>query len=197
MNVRMKSGKRLLSLLSIAGIIIAAMSASPAFAGQIDLYSVTLRGVVQGRSFARQGTVGIATRVPTPTQNGANPLELVIVSGNPAISPQIGAIQFGTNTFFLGGRASLDMAFVSFANNCIIARPDQRMSATGLNGFNSRSGLTADFYQIFAGDLSVCSTNGFRTISGSVNILGTGAIFHSNTPYQATLTGTFIGSNRF
>ena len=91
----------------------------------------------------------------------------------------------------------LPVAFVSFVNNCVIAQPDRRMSATGLNGFNALSGLTADFYQIFAGTLRVCSTDGFRTITGAVNILGTGAIFHSNTRYQATLTGTFIGSNRF
>ena len=36
--------------------------------------------------------------------------------------------------------------------------------------------------------------NNLTTVSGTIGILGTGAIFHSNTPYMAVLTGTFLGS---
>jgi hypothetical protein len=168
-----------------------------AYAGTANFYNITSQGTVLGRPFARQGILAFTTPIPIGTTNGANPFEVVIVSGNPAISPEIGAIQFTTNTFLFGGPGAVDMAYVSFANNCAFINPDSRISATGLNVFNALSGLAADVYQIFAGTIQICSRNTFQTISGSINVLGTGPIFHSNSPYQATVSGSFSGSEQF
>jgi hypothetical protein len=170
-----------------------------AYAGTINYYNITLQGIVLGRSFARQGVLAFTTPLigSAGTTNGPNPFEVAIVSGNPPVTPETGAIQFTTNTLLLGGKAAIDMAYVSVANNCAVVRPDPNLSAVGLNVFNALSGLTADMYQIFSGTIQICSNDNFQTITGSINVLGTGAIFHSNTPYQARLSGRFAGSQQF
>jgi hypothetical protein len=104
-----------------------------AYAGTINYYNITLQGTVLGRPFARPGLLVLTTPIigATGTTNGANPLDVAIVSGKPATSPEIGAIQLSTNTLLLGGSAALDMAYVSFANNCVLINPDPKLSATG------------------------------------------------------------------
>ena len=186
--------------LTLCGAVLCMAMVTPlAYAGTIHYYNITLQGTVLGRPFARQGLLVFTTPIigATGTTNGANPLDVAFVSGNPATSPEIGAIQFSTNTLLLGGRAALDMAYVSSTRTCVSINPDPSLSATGLNVFNALSGLTADAYQIFSGTIQICSQDGFQTISGTIDILGTGALFHSNSPYRATVSGSFAGSGQF
>jgi hypothetical protein len=155
-----------------------------AYAGTITYYNITLQGIVLGRPFARQGVLAFTTPLGSAgTTNGPNPIEVAIVSGNPPVTPETGAIQFTTNTLLLGGRAAIDMAYVTVANNCAVVRPDPNLSAVGLNVFNALSGVT-DVYQIFSGTIQICSNDNFQTITGSINVLGTGAIFHSTHPIK-------------
>jgi hypothetical protein len=100
-----------------------------------------------------------------------------------------------TNSAMIGSRAPIDLALVTFdaQANAITVRPDPRLSAISANDFNSHSGLLANLYQIFDGSMQIQSQDNFRTISGTIDILGTGAVFHSNIRYTARLSGTFIG----
>lgn len=100
-----------------------------------------------------------------------------------------------TNNAMIGSRTQIDLAFVTSDSqtNTITVKPDPRLSAVGANGFNSHSGLLANLYQIFDGSMQIQFQDNFKTIFGTIDILGTGAIFHSNTRYTAQIAGTFVG----
>jgi hypothetical protein len=163
-------------------------------------WSITIQGESNGKVFQRQGLLFITQSASTAgTTNQANPFEVFLTSGNPATNPQSGAIWFMTNNVMLGNRAQIDLAFVTFdtQTNTITVVPDPKVSAVGANGFNSHSGLIANLYQIFDGSMQIQFQDNFKTISGTVDILGTGAIFHSKTRYTGQISGTFIGQGVF
>jgi hypothetical protein len=190
-------------LATLGMALLVALLAAPipeAQAGQYFLWNVVLQGESQGVRFQRQALVAITTPLSSAgTTNEPNPFEVVIVSGNPGAYPESGAIWFTTNSSLLGGQAGLDMAYVYFDSNqsLVYVRPDPNMSAVGINVFNAYSGLTADMYQIFDGAIYLWSRDGFATIEGWIDILGTGAIFHSNTPYRAYFSGAYAGTGSF
>lgn len=159
-------------------------------------WNVTLQGQSQGQIFARQGFLFITpTLTTTGTTNGVNPFDVFLLSGNPGATPEAGAIWFMTNNAMVGSPSQIDLAYVAYDPNAQLlqVQPDINLSAVGINTFNAYSGLTADVYQIFDGAMQIQSQDGFATISGIVDILGTGAIFHSNTRYTATLSGAYAG----
>lgn len=181
-------------------VVLMVVTVTDVQAGQYSVWDVIIQGNVQGRQFQRQAFVYLTTPLSTTgTTNGVNPFEVAISSGNPPVTPEPGAIWFTTNSALLGGRAALDLAYVSYdpTRALILLQPDPNLSATGLNVFTAFPGVTADIYQIFSGSIYLWSQDGFATIMGQLNILGTGAIFHSNTPYVASLSGRFVGSGSF
>jgi hypothetical protein len=136
--------------------------------------------------------MAIAPTVTRATTNGVNPVDLCLASGSPFISPQRGAIWFGTNGACINPRGALqDMAFVGVNRpaGTLSIRPDPAVSATGINGFNGSSGFTAAVWQIFDGTMNLRFAGQGETVTGAINLFGTGAIFHSENTYNATLTG--------
>ena len=164
---------------------------------QYSIYNVIIQGEALGIPFEREGTLLITT-VPIGTegtQNGENPFEVFLSSGNPGAAPESGAIWFMTNNAFLGSDTQIDLAFVTFDpdSQTITVEPDPNISAAGPNFFNARSGLLANAFQIWYGNMVIQSQDNWQTITGSVDVLGTGTIFHSNSPYIAQITGTYAG----
>jgi hypothetical protein len=162
-----------------------------------SVWNITLQGESQGQTFQRTGVL-IITKAPITTigsTNTVNPFDVFLRSGNPGAFPESGSIWFMTNNALIGNDAHIDMAEVSFDKDAqiITVKPDPKLSAVGINGFNAYSGLTADIYQVFGGEMQIQSQDNFQTISGSIDILGTGAIFHSNTPYKAQFSGVYSG----
>jgi hypothetical protein len=100
-----------------------------------------------------------------------------------------------TNNAFLGSDLQIDLAFTTFhpETQIITVQPDPNLSGVGANIFNARSGLLANAYQIFEGSMQIQSQDNWQTVNGQVNIVGTGAIFHSNSPYIAEISGTYAG----
>jgi hypothetical protein len=181
-------------------VVLAVVPITDAQVGQYFVWEAIIQGEVQGQRFQRQAFVYLTTPLSSAgTMNGANPFEVAIISGNPPVTPEPGAIWFSTNSALRGGTAALDLAYVSYdpTQALILLQPDPNLSATGLNVFTAFPGVTADIYQIFGGSIYLWSQDGFATILSQINILGTGAIFHSNTPYVAFLSGRFIGSGSF
>jgi hypothetical protein len=165
----------------------------------LHFWEVTYTGQSQGVSFSRHGNIAVYLGQATSvTSNQPNPIELAFYSGNPGANPESGAIWFMTNNAFLGGSSRVDLADMRFIpttqgdGSCVVIEPDQSLSSIGINVFNAYSGLTADAYQIFSGYMYFCSSDGWETITGEINILGTGALFHSNTEYYATVSGRYI-----
>jgi hypothetical protein len=164
---------------------------------QYSIYNVVIQGQALDIPFQRQGML-LITQVPIGTegtQNGVNPFEVFLISGNPGGAPESGAIWFMTNNAFLGGDSQIDLAYTTFdpETQIIAVQPDPNLSAVGANVFNARSGLLANAYQIFDGTMQIQSPDNWQTIAGQLNLLGTGAIFHSNSPYIAEISGTYAG----
>ena len=164
---------------------------------QYSVYNINIHGQALDIPFQREGLL-LITQVPigtAGTQNGENPFEVFLASGNPGGAPESGAIWFMTNNAFLGSDSQIDLVFTTFdpETQIITVQPDPNLSAVGANIFNARSGLLANAYQIFDGTMQIQSQDNWQTITGQVNILDTGAIFHSNSPYTAEISGTYAG----
>lgn len=164
-------------------------------------WQVTIQGTVYGRPFTRQGNLYLTEPFSSAaTVNGANPIEVALFSGTPITSPQIGAIQFVTNDGILGYRTQLDLAYVSFDGQAgrVEVQPDGRLGANaGRNVFNALSGFTANLYQIYGRRMQLQFRDNYETVSGVIDFLGNPFIEPAAAPYQATLTGRFVGSGTF
>ena len=176
---------------------ISATSAIGPLGVQYSIYNVIIQGQALDIPFQREGML-LITQVPigtAGTQNGENPFEVFLASGNPGAAPESGAIWFMTNNAFLGSDSQIDLAYTTFdpQTQIITVQPDPNLSAVGANVFNAHPGLLANAYQIFDGTMQIQSLDNWQTINGHVNILGTGAIFHSNSPYIAEISGTYAG----
>jgi hypothetical protein len=176
---------------------VSATSAIGQLGVRYSIYNVIIQGQALDIPFQREGTL-IITQVPIGTegtQNGVNPFEVFLISGSPGGAPESGAIWFMTNNAFLGSNSQIDLAYTTFdpETQIITVQPDPNLSAVGANVFNARSGFLANAYQIFDGAMQIQSLDNWQTITGQVNILGTGAIFHSNSPYIAEISGMYAG----
>src|SRR5918992_1090663 len=126
---------------------------------QYSIYNVVMQGEALDIPFQREGML-LITRVPIGTegtQNGENPFEVFLISGNPGAAPESGAIWFMTNNAFLGSDSQVDLAFTTFdpGTQIITVQPDPNLSAVGANVFNARSGLLANAFQIFDGTMQI------------------------------------------
>ena len=177
------------------------LTVSAAMARHYWAWQVTIQGTVYGRPFARQGVLYLTDPFPSAgTINGANPIEVALISGSPITSPQIGAIQYTTNSGVFGQRAQLDLAYVSFDSNAgrVTVQPDNRLGANaGTNVFNALSGITANVYQIYAGQMQLQFRNNYNSVTGTINFLGNPFIEPAAAPYVATISGQFVGSGTF
>ena len=185
-------GRVLAGALSVCALLSASAGGAAASIPQSAVYDVQIQGAVNGLPFARAGNMAIGPTTTAATTNGVNPIDLCLGSGSPFISPERGAIRFATNGICVNASgARQDMAFVTAnqAASTVTIRPDPALSATGINGFNGSSGFTAAVWQIFDGTLTLQFQGRGETVTGTMQLLGTGAIFHSENTYNATLTG--------
>ncbi len=190
-TVRRGPPTRALALCAI-GATLALAPAAAASIPQSAVYDIQLQGAVNGLPFTRSGGMAIGPTVTQATTNGVNPIDLCLASGSPFITPERGAIWFATNSVCANANgALLDLAFVAAnrAAGTTTIRPDPALSATGVNGFNGSSGYTAAIWQIFDGTMTLRFQGQGQTVTGTLDLLGTGAIFHSENTYKATLSG--------
>ena len=158
----------------------------------LSVYDITIQGVSQGVNFQRQGKIYIYSTVTSVTENGVNPLDVFIESGFPVGNPTPGSIWLSTNNALFpdAGIAAVDMAYVSTSANQINIQPDSGISAVQGNNFTVSSGLFATPYLIVGGTATLQFQNNQQNIVGNINIIGKGYSFSTNTPYQATISGT-------
>lgn len=189
---RLPGVRVLAGALSVCASLFASAGGAAASIPQSAVYDVQIQGAVNGLPFARVGNMAIGPTTTAATTNGVNPVDVCLGSGSPFISPERGAIWFATNGICVNANgARQDMAFVAAnqAASTLTIRPDPALSATGINGFNGDSGITAAVWQIFDGTMTLQFQGRGETVTGTMQLLGTGAIFHSENTYNATLTG--------
>lgn len=164
----------------------------------IRLYEVTMEGTTQGWNFSRTGYLAIyQTFDSIATQNGVNPVDVLLQSGSPALQSESGAIQFATNSgaHIDAGNAQLDLTFVTLQENDIIIEVDTKISATGSNLFNSTSSLIS-LYQIFDGGMALRFSEDGSNVNGIIDIQGTFSLEHRPASYRATISGELVsGTN--
>ncbi|MDX3194627.1 hypothetical protein PV458_40045 [Streptomyces sp. MN03-5084-2B] len=152
-------------------------------------WDVTISGSVSGTSFRRSATLRIVETISSAgTTNDVNPVDVCLVSGNPAGQPQPGAIWFGSNSGCApgAGKAHLDLATVDVDGDTVTVEPVENMAATGGNVFTSSSSIAACPFFPVSGRLRV-TTDG--DVSGSIEVTGYGGAFCGNTAYQAKISG--------
>lgn len=162
-------------------------------------WEITIQGQSQDATFQRKGyLVATNTLTTAGTSNGVNVIDMAIYSGSPLLSPESGAIAFMSNNGFIGD-SLVDLVYITFNQNqgCYIMQPDPNMDVNTFtpNVFNTYSGLLANAYQIYNGYATFCSQDGFKTVTGEINVQGSGAQFtRLPSDYKATFTGIFIGN---
>ncbi|MGW5724084.1 hypothetical protein ACWEVP_48520 [Amycolatopsis sp. NPDC003865] len=153
-------------------------------------YDVTISGSVSGHSFRRPATLRVVDTISSSgTTNDVNPVDVCLVSGNPAAQPQPGAIRFGSNSGCLpgSGAADLDLASVDADGTTITVEPVENIAATGGNVFTASSSIAACPYYPVSGRLRVTIDDG--DVSGSIEVTGYGGAFCPSTSFDATISG--------
>jgi hypothetical protein len=198
MALSLRTTRLLFALVLVLALFVATIAPRSASASSIPagslIYEVTIRGSASGNAFNRVGYVVLTPTITRDTTNGVNPVDVWFVSGNPVVTPQVGAINFATNLQLRNHRSALDVAYVTWDSRTatITVRPDWQYAAIGLNVFNNSSGLLGGIYQIYDGQLQLQLGNGGSTISGTVNFVAKGAYYYFNVPYNATIQGRLV-----
>lgn len=172
------------------------------------LYAVDLSGTSQGVAFRSQGHLVLTGTIDrVRTRNGTNPLDAFLVTGTPFHpAASAGTISYATNSGFdelrsgANAAARLDGAYVSYdaRTKTLDVQPDPGVAAAlSLNNFTGRGGLLGDVYLVKGGRMLIRLSSDARTLTGAADLLGTGYIYHSNTPYRAQISGRYLGQGQF
>jgi hypothetical protein len=165
-------------------------------------YSITIDGRNQNNfeNFLVSGPMLVTTGISSPdTTTGANPVEVIISIGSPAVNPIAGSIRYCTNRVLyklLGAsnvNSLLDFSEVTVKGSTVGVTVDSGLAAANqLSQFNARSGITANVFLIASGGFSFTVAQD-GTVSGSINVQGRGYIFPGTAPYKASIGGKVIG----
>lgn len=167
-------------------------------------YAVQLTGATAYEQFTRTGELYVLPPRDVSGanfDNGQNPLDIGLVSGNPPAAPETGAIWFATNNSVFDsigldtttGDALIDIAFVTAAPDAgtvTIELDPAAARVAHLNTINARGGLTENVYQLLEGTVELQFTDGGQTVAGTIDLVGQGFIEPGPSPYQAVLEGS-------
>lgn len=143
---------------------------------RIGSYSVVLSGTVtdySGDTFSidRPATLIIEPTISENTNNGVNPVDVCLRSGNPITQPSAGAIAFGTNTSCLADSYAkgIDMAYATVSGSTVTIQPDGDLDAMGNNIFTVfANGMLTCRFLITAGTMSV-TTAADGSVTGRID----------------------------
>jgi len=140
-------------------------------------YAVTVEGTVNGVSFSRSGTVYVASSA------GGNPIDVCLISGFPLGAPQVGAVQFLSNTVCDPNSSNnVDMGTATVSGSTITVEANPMMASTGMSLFTDSNSIFACPYSVQSGSMKVTVTNG--RASGSIDV---GSASCGGSRLQATL----------
>ncbi|MFC8845289.1 MULTISPECIES: hypothetical protein [unclassified Micromonospora] len=126
-------------------------------------YSVTLDGTVNGVGFRRPGTVHVAKPA------GGNAVDVCLISGFPLGAPQVGAVQFLSNTVCDPNSSNtFDMGRATVSGSTITVTADPMTASTGMSLFTAANSILACPYTVQSGSMRVTVANG--RASGSIDV---------------------------
>jgi hypothetical protein len=161
----------------------------------LSQYDITLTGTVGSRTFQRAGILAFRQPFdPSGTQNGANPFDVCLKSGDPATNPSVGAIQLSSNNACFGGRSGLDLAYVTITSATqLVVEPDSRLAATCNNIYNYSSGLTAAVYAPYDGSMVINLLANGDQVAGTID---TNGLIYCQSPGVERYRAQFAGHRR-
>ena len=157
-------------------------------AHKLPVWKITITGHAGGNAFSRTGALALAPTQTRVTTNGVNPIDVCLVSGNPPVAPQIGAIDLSSNAACYNYRSKIDMGWVKVTKGTLTFTPDSRLGATYINNHTDAAGLLACLYYPVSGSASYTFySNG--TVRGTIKYNGFGGAGCGWSSYVATVTG--------
>ena len=162
------------------------------------IYDVQIEGYAEGASggyFEREGTVYVLSTI-------GNVVEVLIESGQPETSADLGAFLFATHTWLYQSTDTqtdngIDLAIVDYSerDNTVTLSPDTGTLAIthSHNSFSTGDGGVQELYLIDDGQI-VLEFSEDDTISGAIQVRGTNAFNPSGVSYEATLSGALRGT---
>jgi hypothetical protein len=157
-------------------------------AHRLPVWKVTISGTAGGNSFSRTGALALAPTQTRITTNGVNPVDVCLISGEPAAVPQTGALQLSSNAACYGYPSKIDMGWVKVSGGTLTFTPDSRLGATYINNHTDMSGLLACMYFPVSGSAKYTFYSD-GTIRGTINYNGFGGASCGWSAYKATVTG--------
>ncbi len=169
------------------------------------LYRLAMQGDVGGNSFQRSAELFITEPLMQGGTAPVNAYDVLLLSGQPVTTPELGAINFASNTFFFGRNSAqtaptLDLARVALNTKGTGLAVQTLPGVTGTvfrNTFNPRPWWFGNVYEVNSGTMQIELSGDSQTVSGQITATGTGFIFFLSTPYHATFTGTLIDQGEF
>ncbi len=163
-------------------------------AAQADSLTWTgsLQGTVQGRAFERNVMIVAWTnQLEQPAIGEVVSLEVGIFSGYTA-NPETGTFWFFSNNAMIDRSNPQSLASITIEPDLPLVTmvPDPDLSMLGINGFKGSSGGGAPFYSTFDGSITITSQDGFYTLTGNIDLLGSDAL----TGVTARYTGSFVAT---
>jgi hypothetical protein len=172
------------------------------------VYEIQITGATAHEQFTRSGQLFLLPPLDISGvnfDNGQNPRDIAIISGNPSATPEPGAIWFATNNGAFDqaglqtttGDALIDVVFMESdedAGRLDITLDPNATRTVQLNTMNSRGGLTANVYHILEGSASFQFTDGGERVGATIDFVGDGFIEPGPSPYQATVDGVVIST---
>lgn len=178
---------------------------------RFDVYLLDVEGssLAYGQPFEREALLIKTDRVePFLSRNGYNRHDFLLFSGSPAITPEAGSIWFATNSRLhqlidgvISGndhRDFVDMTYSPLSRRYDIEIDRLQSYYTQMNIFNSASGfLTAHAYKVMGGTMMFDFRPGTRTrketLTGRMNLNGSGHQHEAAPSYNARLNGVYLG----
>jgi hypothetical protein len=164
------------------------------------IYDVHIEGDADGGSLEREGTIYVLSTVD-PNTSG-NVVEVLIESGQPETSAELGAFLFATHTGLYQSTDtqtddSVDLAWVDLSerDNTVTLSPDTRTLAIthSHNSFATGDGGVQELYLIDDGQI-ILEFAEDDTIGGAIEVRGTNTFNPSGASYEATLSGALRGT---
>lgn len=170
-------------------------------------YQIRMVGQTPYGQFDRTGLIYIS---PSLEMTPSNPRDIALVSGNPKGAPEIGAMEFYTNTYMLkvlnrggspglvDGRIKIGTVQIDESSGLLQAQPryDQGFNPIGVpvglqvNIFTPQAGIVAPLYEMTDGRLDIQFRDG-NQISGAMEFTG---ISLGGAANQSQVVAEFIGT---
>lgn len=165
-------------------------------------WSVAIQGYTNGYPFQVQGWLLMTPKIDQFNMSDARSYDFFLIVGSPAATPETGAIWFATNSGYFSlidsatSASQLNLTSVIYdgSTNSFFMQVDPNIAAAGIfNMFSSSTGVVGDAWMVRDGQMQLQFAPDWSAVGGQVSLLGTGWLYYASAPYNASISGTYVG----